>query len=264
MRIQLVSDLHCEFLARRWPSECLVTPAPDADVLVLAGDIAVGAAAVKLFKDWPVPVIYCLGNHEFYTGRWPDVLDDVRRAAAGSNLHLLERQALQLDGVRFLGATLWTDYMLAGPNAQSFMMREAKSSLSDHKLISVQGGHLFRPSDALSDHVVSRAWLEEQLAQPFAGKTVVVTHHAPHPGSIHEIFRASNLNASFVSDLTPLVEQPDLWLHGHVHNGFHYMVGSCRVVANPRGYPINISSASTLQEVRFENPDFNPHCTLVV
>jgi hypothetical protein len=85
---------------------------------------------------------------------------------------------------------------------------------------------------------------------------VVLTHHAPHPDSIHARFAGSPVNGAFVSDLTELVAQADLWLHGHVHDSFDYRVGRCRVVANPRGYAQNRNDAGSIDELVFENPAF--------
>ncbi|HEY8973037.1 MAG TPA: metallophosphoesterase, partial [Burkholderiaceae bacterium] len=83
MRIQLASDLHLELLASTWPQERLVAPAPGADVLVLAGDIDRGLRTIERFADWPVPVLYVAGNHEFYDHEWEQLRDDLRDRAAG-------------------------------------------------------------------------------------------------------------------------------------------------------------------------------------
>jgi Icc-related predicted phosphoesterase len=100
--------------------------------------------------------------------------------------------------------------------------------------------------------------LHEQLAKPFEGKTMVITHHGPHPKSVHPRYSGDPLNAAFVSDLTPLVEQADLWIHGHVHDSFDYTVGKCRVVANPRGYARNRLYADGPEQIVWENPAFDP------
>lgn len=264
MRIQLASDLHLEFLGRDFPGETLIRPARDADVLVLAGDISSGASAIEMFKDWPVPVLYVCGNHEFYSRRWEDVREAVRRAAEGTSVKVLERDVIDFGGVRILGCTLWTDYLLEGKDEQSGAMAYAQRALNDHRLISTREGCAFAPADALQDHELSRAWLEKELDRPYDGRTVVITHHAPHPSSIHAQYSGNALNPGFVSDLTPLVKQADLWLHGHVHNCFDYRVGRCRVVANPRGYALNARSVSAVSQLKFENPEFNYGCLLDV
>lgn len=86
MKIQIASDLHLEqlpaALKERLPT--LIAPAPDADLLVLAGDIHNDVAAIDLFKGWPVPVLYIPGNHEFYGSGWPGAITHMRRACEGT------------------------------------------------------------------------------------------------------------------------------------------------------------------------------------
>lgn len=260
MRIQLASDLHLEHLAKYFPGETLIRPAHQADVLVLAGDIGHAAEAVDLFKDWPVPVLYVMGNHEAYGGRLADVLETLRRAAEGTSVRILEREIADFGGVRFLGCTLWTDYLLRCNRTQRQLMETAELRISDHFRIRTGDGERFLPKHALQDHELSRAWLAQELAQPYAGKTVVITHHAPHPLSVHPRYAGDALNAAFASDLTELLDKADVWLHGHVHDSFDYRVGGCRVVANPRGYVGNISTAPDASKLQFENGAFDWAC----
>lgn len=263
MRLQVASDLHLEFLARRFPGETLIRPAVGADVLVLAGDIANDLLAIKLFAHWPVPVVYVPGNHEFYGTDWLKMREQLQRAALGTSVTVLDNDAWQYQGVRFLGSTLWTDYRLRANRTQRQLMDVAGSRLRDHSAIRA-GTEAFTPELALEDHERSRRWLEEQLAQPFDGKTVVVTHHAPSARSIHPRYLGEPVNAAFVSELDELVEQADLWLHGHVHDSFDYAVGKCRVVANPRGYARNRSSVDSARQLEFENPEFLSVCLIDV
>lgn len=262
MRIQIASDLHLEFLEQRFPNEIRLQPVKDADLLILAGDISNGSMAIRHFKDWPVPVVYVIGNHELYTNVYEDVIDAIRRDCAGTSIHFLERDTLEFKGTRIVGCTLWTDYLLLGHHARPRVMEHARGALHDHSLIKTRLSQAFLPVDALSDHEISRTWLEDTLAGPFDGSTVVVTHHAPHPGSVHPRYEGSNLNAAFTSDLTPLVDMADIWVHGHMHNSSDYRVGRCRIVSNPRGYPINGRSAAAAAELRFENPDFDEACVV--
>lgn len=253
MRIQLASDLHLDLL-RRWPHECLISPAPGAELLVLAGDIHRGLRAIECFASWPVPVLYLAGNHEYYDSQWEPLRSDLRRAADGTAVRFLDNDVFTLDGVRFLGSTLWTDYRLAGiPLPQA--MDAAEAFLLDHRRIHTGSGP-FRAQQALDEHLRSRAWLARELSVDRSMPTVVLTHHAPHPGSIHARFAGSPVNGAFVSDLTELVEQADLWLHGHVHDSFDYRVGRCRVMCNPRGYAQNRNDAGSIDELVFENPAF--------
>ena len=255
MKIQLASDLHLEFLARRFPAECLVQPAPDADLLVLAGDIHHGTQAIAHFADWPVPVLYLAGNHEFYGHSWEQTRIDLKNACQGTRITFLDNDVFQFKGVRFLGCTLWTDFRIYG-YTQLHSMNAVQQGLNDYYAIHTQQGML-RAKDTLQDHEKSRRWLEHELAKPFTAKTVVVTHHGPHPNSVHPRYMMDRINAGFVSDLTPLLEKADLWLHGHVHDSLDYQVDRCRVVANPTGYVKNLSSARTPDEFEYENPRFN-------
>jgi predicted phosphodiesterase len=254
MRFQIASDLHLEMLYR-FADYRVIEAAPDADALILAGDIHSHTHAIKAFADWPVPVYYVHGNHEGYSAHYYGVTAEIDRAATGTNVNYLERNAVRVGGLRILGTCLWTDYELDGhaPSA----MREAQRCLRDHSSIRVGDGGYFTPAIARTEHMKSRAWLRDQLALPFNGKTVVVTHHGPHPQSVHPRYVGDLLNAAFVSDLTSLVDQADLWVHGHVHDSFDYKVGKCRVVANPRGYARNRHYAESPDTLEWENLTFN-------
>lgn len=266
LSIQVASDLHLEHIWRALPGEIPIRHVPGAEVLVLAGDIATGNKAVDVFADWPVEVIYILGNHEHYLqGDMLDNLESIRAAAAGTKVHILERDAIVIKGVRFLGCTMWTDYELNGVATRQKAMEAAIGMIADHRTISLNGA-IFRPYHALDEHVRARTWLENELQSELGergagkewSKTVVITHHAPHPGSVHPRYAGNPLNAAFASDLHDLVARADLWIHGHTHNSFDYEVAGCRVVANPRGYPLNMRAApENLDEVIFENPEFN-------
>ena len=109
MKLQIASDLHLEFLQQVFPGERLISPAYEADLLVLAGDIANGIEATELFKDWPVPVLYLAGNHEFYGHAIEQVCIDLRKATAGTSVIFMDKKVVDFDGVRFLGTTMWTD-----------------------------------------------------------------------------------------------------------------------------------------------------------
>ena len=256
MRIQLASDLHLEFLESRCPSARLVEPAPGADLLVLAGDIHNGVKGIEAFANWPVPVVYLAGNHEFYDHDWESTRHDLRAACAGTRVTFLDNDAVEFDGVRILGCTLWTDFSLRG-TTQAQAMGEVERGLMDYHVIRTASS-LLRPQQTLADHKQSRAWLEGELAKPFDGRTVVATHHGPHPLSIHPRFVGNPLNPGFISDLTPLLRDADLWLHGHTHDSFDYRIGRCRVVANPAGYILNRAAATADLNFVFENSKFDP------
>ena len=258
MKIQIASDLHLEFLENDYPGECLVRVAKDIDVLVLAGDIANGAKAFHLFAEIAqrVPTIYVAGNHEFYGHSIDTARNEMREVSARCGIHYLENNFVEIGGVRFLGCTLWTDYNLCGDENQHRSMRIAEGALADHVLIRANRED-FTADDALSLHAQSRSWLSGEIAKSFAGKTVVVSHHGPHPRSIATRFAGNPLNPGFISDLSELMQGADLWLHGHVHDGFDYAVGRCRVLTNPAGYIRNLRSARSASDFVFENGLFN-------
>jgi predicted phosphohydrolase len=257
MKIQIASDLHLEFLARKFPAERLIDPAPGADLLVLAVDVGNGDGALKHFADWPVPVIYLAGNHEYYDHPLAGMRDKLRRKCKSKGIIFLDNHAVTFGDVRVLGATLWTDYCLPRLNrTQSQLMANAELRINDHNLIR-KGRQNFSAADALALHNESRAWLEAELDKPWAGKTVVVTHHGCHPLSVHPRYIGDPLNAAFCSDLSDHMPSVDLWLHGHVHDSFDYSVGRCRVVANPAGYVRNRGYADSSSEFQFENAAWN-------
>lgn len=230
MKIHVLNDLHIEF-------EDFAPPATSADVVVLAGDIGVGLQGLHWAQERFAgrPVIYVPGNHEYY--RYSTDLIDELRAGASQDLHVLNDEQVIIDGVRFLGSTLWTDFALFGPASKVPAMLEAQHCMTDFAIIGHEGRG-FTPRDALRLHEDSRAWLASMLASPFSGKTVVVTHHAPSSRSVARRYADSLLSPAFASDLESLMgeDRVALWVHGHVHDSFDYAVDGTRVVCNPRGY----------------------------
>ena len=264
MKLQIASDLHLEQFAR-FPGYRVIEPAPDAEALILAGDIHSHAEGVEAFRDWPVPVIYVHGNHECWRAEYREVIDrigDVAARTPGAGMHYLDRSSITLGSVRILGACLWTDYQWGNEVGEA--MREAAVQMMDHNVIGLGEDAMFTPQAALDEHLRTRDWLEAELAKPFDGQTVVVTHHGPHPQSVHPRYAGDIVNAAFVSDLSPLMQHVDLWVHGHVHDSFDYAVGKCRVVVNPRGYARNRKSVDHPSQLIWENAAFNPQLVISV
>lgn len=232
MRLRVLSDLHCEF-------EDFVPPVVAADVVVLAGDVAKGPAVVPwIRRHFPeTPAIVVPGNHEYYGGILQQVLAELRAAAKGTNIHVLDRDAVMVDGVRFVGATLWTDFGFGGDRTAN--LANAAVGMADYRYIRCEPTfRRLRPEDTWDMHASTVAWLTETLRDRSA-PTVVVTHHAPSGRSIAERHRGNALNSSFVSSLDGLVEGSGspLWVHGHTHHAVDYTIGGTRVLANQRGYP---------------------------
>lgn len=227
MKLNVLSDLH---LSRG----ALAIPQTDADAVVLAGDIARPREAVAWATGFAKPVLYVPGNHEFYGASLAGTVAELKRLCAGTGIRVLDKDELILSGVRFLGATLWTDFMLFGERGErAAAMREAQRFMRDFTRI-----EQFTPAASAALFAEHARWLKARLAEPHDGPTVVITHHAPSRASIHPRFAGSLLNACFVSDAQALVAASGarLWVHGHTHDSFDYRVNGTRVVCNPRGY----------------------------
>jgi predicted phosphodiesterase len=235
VRLHLLSDLHLE----RAP---FTVPEVDADVVVLAGDIATGTAGVDWARSWlgDRAALYVAGNHEFYGESFTELPDELRARAQGSSVHVLENDELVLAGVRFLGCSLWTDFEFAGPERREHSMSICERMVNDYQHIraSATGGPL-RAQDTLARHVESRAWLQARLREPHDGPTVVITHHSPivRQRPNHPVLAA--VAGAFASDLHELMsaDAVDLWIFGHIHRNVDVRVNGTRVVSNQRGYP---------------------------
>jgi Icc-related predicted phosphoesterase len=250
MKLQLLSDLHLEVHPR-----FEVAPAPGADLLVLAGDIGSYQAGSRLVEDdfgltrfsprhgWPTPVLYVPGNHEYDHADFDATHARLRALCDALDIQWLERETRVIDGIRFVGTTLWADFdalvepgdtMTEALRKQGKAMRAANFYLE--KAATLRAGKLFL-ADALREHSLTcQAWLRHELAQPFAGTTVVVTHFAPTLASADPRYGLSPGTAGFCNSLDALLPRAELWLHGHLHCAFDYVKDGCRVVANPLGY----------------------------
>jgi Icc-related predicted phosphoesterase len=233
MRLHILSDLHLEF-------EPFAPPKTEADVIILAGDISTGCHglkwALKAFAERPV--IYVLGNHEFYGQTLQKLIGELRQMASGTNIHLLENESCTIGEVTFLGATLWTDFALNGnPDVAEVV---AQTGMNDYRQIRTLPRYSrLKPSDPRRLHLESRLWLENQALSLKGRKVIIVTHHAPSRQSIPRAFEGDAFNPAFASELSPFIIQSEvqLWIHGHIHCGCDYTLGKTRVLANPRGYP---------------------------
>lgn len=232
VRVAVASGLHVEF----------GTDAPDlagrADLLVTAGDIAGGAGAIGWLASSPVPVVYLLGNQEFY-GR--DIERTRAEIAAAAYPHIIvlddQRVDLEFEGrrLRVLGSTLWTDYCLYGEVLRETCRRLASAGLNDHRLIRFRKRR-WTPADAAAAFEETRRFLSREPAAPFDGVTLVATHHAPTPRVIDPRYAGDFLGAAFASDLGALMDRADGWIYGHTHRSADILVQGCRVVSNQRGY----------------------------
>ena len=247
MKLQLASDLHLEF------NENILINNAGADVLCLAGDICLAA---HLYKENPKGeqyrqffnhvsnefgrVLYIMGNHEHYSGRWNDTAKWLRDALdPWPNITLMDNTWVDIDNVRIIGTSLWTDLNQGDP----LTLMSMPQMMNDYRAITIYRNgiyHKLRPADTMEEHRRSLD-LIKMATEQWSGDVVVLGHHAPSRNSIHERYRADQImNGAFCSNLDDYILSQDkikLWIHGHVHNPFDYQIGECRVVCNPHGYP---------------------------
>ncbi|MFW2355300.1 metallophosphoesterase [Hydrogenophaga sp.] len=276
MNLQLLSDLHLEANPAFVP-----VPATGADLLVLAGDI--GSYQVRRdgsvmdepdwglqrfsplpqYAGWPAPVVFVPGNHEYDALDLDQAHADLRKTCDRLGIQWLERETLQMHGVRLIGTTLWSDYDALGeaapaptpprhgragavaprrapdPLTHRLQQREKAFRAANHYLVKMGGqrrGRLFDAEAMRELALECQAWLRNALAEPFDGPTVVVTHFAPTLHSMDPRYGRSPGTAGFCNGLDDLLPLADLWLHGHLHCPTDVQVGRCRIKANPLGY----------------------------
>jgi len=274
MKIAVCSDLHLEF------QDIILKNEEDAEVLILSGDIM---TAEDLHNHPPVHpmdpvnipnlgrrqetalrfrnflsrcsfqfphVIYIAGNHEFYHGRWKASLDHLRdECARYPNVYFLENDIKVIGEVSFIGATLWTDCNKADPltlHALTDMMNDYRVIRNDEL-----GFTKLRPAHTMHRHHQTMSYLKAVLPDLKDKKVVFVGHHTPSHQSIHEMYRGDYLmNGGYHSDLSEFIlDHPEivLWTHGHTHEPMDYMIGTTRVVCNPRGYAGHDKNADVFQ-----------------
>lgn len=264
MKLYLASDLHLEF------GDLEIYNEDNVDCLILAGDILVATDLKhtqpnkeggfdraeryrKFFRninqEFP-NVVYVMGNHEHYGGDFAKSAQRIRDMIAEYNLHnvhLLDKEAIDIDGYTIIGGTLWTDFN----RGDGLVMYTARERMNDyHGVKNSASGHAvgdwrFKPAHTLHDHNQMMSFIRVVLGNRHEqgitdNKVVVVGHHAPSRGSIASwVSTADMLSSCFVSDLDEFItDHPDiqLWVHGHTHDDFDYTVGDTRIVCNPRGY----------------------------
>lgn len=232
MNIQILSDLHLEF------------GIPDfnfsgADLVVFAGDIHTGIKGIQWIKEQikNKPVIYILGNHEYYHGAYPKTLYKIREAAQDSNIHVLENKRIQIDGINFHGATLWTDFSIFGDPLYYGPVCQAK--MNDYRRIRINPAYSkLRSIDTFRIHQKSMAWLEHSLTETAGEQNVVISHHAPSLRSVPEELKKDDITSAYASNLEAFIKknQPKIWIHGHLHQPVDYSIEDTRIICNPHGY----------------------------
>lgn len=274
MKVALASDIHLEFGA------ISLENTEGADVLILSGDICVAKDVLhrdvsgifdrfdrnstihKFFQeccDRFQHVIYIMGNHEHYHGDYADTITTLReRLGYLTHLHILDKEMVQLGGVSFIGGTLWTDMNNEDPITllhMTGMMNDFRCVTNSNRTVSYEERVArFSPEDAVVDHREMMDYIRVMIEGKFDQKFVVVGHHSPSRLSTHPRYKDETvMSGGYSSDLSEfIIDHPQikLWTHGHTHHKFDYMVGSTRIVCNPRGY-INYEPEADNFELQF-------------
>lgn len=237
MRIQLLSDLHLE------TESFEPQVAPDADLLILAGDIDSGHAQLDRFKDWPVPVIYVPGNHEYDDQDFDRATSALRERCERLGFTMLDCEQTRIEHagrtIRVLGTTLWNDFELFGSAGVDASMRAARYFVENVQR-STRNGKPMGVAELRDEGVRCRDWLREQLTSPEHRSTgddatLVITHFAPSLRSNDPRYPVNASTASFCNAYDDMIAHATLWVHGHLHCRHDYAAGASRVVCNARG-----------------------------
>jgi len=274
MKINVISDLHLDFADLTLPG---------GDVLILSGDVCEAKHVKKDMynKDMVMleherkdqrpdryyrffeeecakyrEVVMVMGNHEHYGFQYQKTYAHIA-SQLPDNVTLLENETHTIDDVVFVGATLWTD-MNKGDSLTMFHM---KSMMNDYRQVTMFNEakstyHRLTPERTVEDHHKSRMYIRDVVEANPTSKVVVVTHHAPSKASIKPKYAGDHLmNGAYSSDLSEFIldnPQIKLWTHGHTHDVFDYMIGSTRILCNPRGYQNYEERANQFKSDEFE------------
>ncbi len=234
MKISFLSDLHLEF------DEQVIFPSlPTEGVIILAGDIHQGIGGMQWARknfDYQ-DIIYVSGNHEYYGFELESCESALIEAADELGIHYLNNRKVEINGVEFIGTTLWTDFRLF--NNSNEALYDCRK-LDDYRLIRSgrQNGRKLSPLDTMLLHSEARAFLEASITAPHENR-VIITHHAPSLRSVSERFKTHRLSPAYASHLDELVakSKAKFWFHGHTHTPTDYSIADTRVLSNPAGFP---------------------------
>lgn len=229
LNILPISDIHLE-------GSNFKPKIPDTDVIILAGDVGLNCYGIKWAKSLDARVLYVPGNHEFEGFDYDQMLSKLKEEADKTdNVTLMSQDEVVIDGVRFLGCTMWTDFKLFGDAWYQKAKLCALQGMPDYSTI-FKNKRLLHVADTEKMHHSDRQWLKMKLRTPFQGETVVITHHAPHFNSVVERYRKNLISAAFASNLDELLGRSLMWVHGHTHASLEYFVDDTLVICNARGF----------------------------
>lgn len=253
MHAWIISDIH-HSRRRDLMGEKLTIP--KADICICVGDVAnsIDDSVAFLLRviEPKMPIVLVLGNHDFYGSGIDYAVERARDLIEGKRIYLLENQTVVLEDCRFIGATLWTDFCVSVGNDEHISPEERRAKAfglvpsqmmdffsifrSDERPPSENG--MVTVKEIFKRHRESRSFIDQELGQPFVGRTIVLTHHSPLIQSFDPNFFGQITNAAFGSDLSDLIgrRRPSVWIHGHIHKFRDYMFDKTRIICNPVGY----------------------------
>jgi len=237
LKVLIMSDVHNEFKPYQISQEAI----DKVDLIILAGDIHIKDKGYEWIGSQvqDKPVLYVLGNHEYYKKAYPKLINDMKKLDKYPNIHLLENDIFTFNGINFFGATLWTNYKLFGDNRElSTVIYHVENQMNDYKLI--RQSPMFRKSrTADMKRIHDQTILSMKSSIDVTQRNVIITHHAPHVNSIYSQFHDDDVAPAYASDLTEVIKKlnPELWIHGHTHKKSDYFIGKTRIISNPKGYP---------------------------
>ena len=241
-KILILADLHHDFWQEAGKDPLANADFSGVDLLLIAGDLSNKAhvrwkyalAGIGQHIDLSKVSLFP-GNHDYYDGRL-DREDKLEAIAQGMGARFVQQHEIILGRTRLLCCTLWTDMMLGGNRGRNGA--GAMERMNDYRCIRVEREHYrkLRPHHTTEVHARHLGWLDERLSTPFDGRTIVVTHHAPHPMSLAP---DAEVGAAYASDLTALIKrhQPEHWFFGHTHNEASFRIGRTQFTNVSVGYP---------------------------
>lgn len=240
--IAVMSDLHLE--SSNMSMEGLV-----GDVIVLPGDICTDFSVISRLLQYSIPshiqVVMVPGNHEYEGKRFKDVMERLKALEKEfDNFHVLQNETIDIEGIRFIGTTLWSNFEGSGIQWKGELKKWAKQNIIDFTYIFKENKEgveprfiSWNPDDMETEFNKSYEFLEYELRRNSTNKPkIVVTHFAPHQNSVSKQYADKMHNAYWVNHLPELMGFSDYWVHGHTHSTFDYEVEGTRVICNPRGY----------------------------
>lgn len=224
-----ISDIHLEFGVN---TENLIAEWPSTDIIVLAGDIGNATTGLKEIENflhklkYKYPdVVFVAGNHEFYGCNYDrnKVITDLKKLADETQTHFLHRETKIIQGIEFIGATLW-----------SLIEKDTCDSINDFSQ------HVFHSQiEYVESFIDDYRFIKQQLQSPTDFPQIVVTHHLPTSRLIHRRFKDSEINSAFSTNILDDINTRGviLWFCGHTHEYSMCRYNGTYFFVNPLGYP---------------------------